>query len=152
MNSGQLDFHTSASLKLPSRMPCLNHSSANLFRQLIKKNTFTACIMYCCGYKLNVIWHCRRNIWRSSRFDLSNMSGGHTQVWLLTWGTGGGGSCHTCDILTLHICIGPDAGPTMSYGYEWVDRPWWANIRDRPLVGQNGFFHKMSYLISSTGI
>src|SRR5260221_12456220 len=31
---------------------------------------------------------------------------------------------------------------TTSYGYEWTDRPWWANTRDGPLAAWNGSFHE----------
>src|SRR5258707_15507050 len=61
-----------------------------------------------------------------------------------------GGHCHTCDSSTPHICIGPNAGPTTSYGYIQVDRLWQTKIRNRLPTGWNRFLHKMSYLISST--
>src|SRR5258705_13906078 len=48
--------------------------------------------------------------------------------------------CHTCGSLTPHICIGPDAGPTTSYGYEWIDRPWQSDARNRLLAVQNSSF------------
>src|SRR5258708_22208693 len=44
-----------------------------------------------------------------------------TKICLISKGPHGvltlrGGHCHTCDSLTPHIHIGPDAGLTMSYG------------------------------------
>src|SRR5258705_5593196 len=50
-----------------------------------------------------------------------------------------GRGCHTCDSSTQHICVGPDVGPTMSYGYIQADRPWWTKIRNGPPAGWNGF-------------
>src|SRR5258708_28375343 len=59
-----------------------------------------------------------------------------------SWGLDPKGHCHTCDSSTLHICVGPNAGPTMSYSDIQADRPWQTEIRNGLPAGQNGFPHR----------
>ena len=46
------------------------------------KNTLDDLVGKFWGEELNVIWHCKRKVHRSSRFGPSNVSGAQAHVWL----------------------------------------------------------------------
>ena len=63
------------------------------------KNTLDDLVGKFWGEELNVIWHCKRKVHRSSGFVLSNISGAQAHVWLMVSagvcasGAGGVGFC-----------------------------------------------------------
>src|SRR5260370_42410319 len=54
---------------------------------MMVKNTLDDSVGKFWGEELNMIWHCKRKVHRSSRFVLSNVSGAQACVWLMA-GTG----------------------------------------------------------------
>src|SRR5260370_39228372 len=58
------------------------------------KNTFEVSVGKFCGLELKDMWHCRRNVHKSSGFILSNVLGTRARTWVamgrFTWAGGAG--------------------------------------------------------------
>ena len=101
------------------------------------KNTFEVSVGKFCGLELKDIWHCRRNICRSSRLVLSNPSGAQAWTWLtmgaLT-GAGGAGGLVSASLSRAQMkCWIRSSCPlvgTVGFGIAaWCGTIYWGNCR-----------------------